>query len=210
VKIAILGAESTGKSTLSHGLAAALTQAGSPATAVNEYLREWCLANNRTPLPAEQAAIAREQARRIDAASGIVVADTTPLMTAIYSDVLFADVSLYPMALAHLASFTHVLVTALDLPWVADGFLRDGPAGQSAIHQRLQAVLEEHNIAHAMVYGRGEQRLRAARAAVMPANEAVDAADAQARTYQRWISGCEKCSDSACEHTLFKSLTTGL
>ena len=206
MKIAILGAESTGKSTLSDGLAQALTEAGSAATAVDEYLREWCLVHKRTPRAAEQAAIAYEQARRVDTATGIVVADTTPLMTAVYSDVLFADGSLYPMALAHLASFTHVLVTALDLPWVADGYLRDGPAGQSAIHERLKAVLEQNNIAHAMVYGRGEQRLRAAWAAVMPQTEG---ADAESRTYQRWMSGCEKCSDPACEHKLFQGLTTG-
>jgi hypothetical protein len=29
------------------------------------------------------------------------VADTTPLMTAIYSDMLFDDTSLYPFALEH-------------------------------------------------------------------------------------------------------------
>ena len=46
--------------------------------------------------------IAREHARRIDAAAArpgldVLVCDTTPLMVAVYSDLLFDDRSLEPM-----------------------------------------------------------------------------------------------------------------
>jgi nicotinamide riboside kinase len=203
MKIAVLGAESTGKSTLCHNLAKALTQAGRPAYVVDEYLREWCLNQQRTPRADEQASIAEEQMRRIESISGIAVADTTSLMTAIYSDVLFSDDSLFPQALGHLKSFSHVLVTALDLPWVADSYFRDGPASQLAVHQRLQAVLDEHHIAYAMVYGKGAQRLQAAWQAVMPTEQDTEAAS---RSYHRWAASCEKCSDPECEHRLFKGL----
>jgi hypothetical protein len=78
--------------------------------------------------------IATEQARAVEQAPpGWVVADTTPLMTAVYSHMLFDDDSLYPMALAHQALYDSTLVTGLDLPWVADGLQRDGPHAREPV-----------------------------------------------------------------------------
>lgn len=207
MRIAILGAESTGKSTLCHSLAARMRETGADVTVVGEYLREWCAEMMRTPLPQEQGGIALEQIRRIDTVrSPTVVADTTALMTAIYSDVLFQDDSLYPLAIEDIRRFQHVLVTATDLPWIADGFFRDSPQGQQAIHLRLQAVLRNHEIAYSMVYGNGEQRTQAAIAAIMPSQ---CSANADSETYNRWMARCEKCSDASCEHRLFRELTDG-
>jgi nicotinamide riboside kinase len=205
MKIAILGAESTGKSTLCHALAASMREAGSDVVVVDEYLREWCATMMRTPQPQEQAAIARTQTQRIDAMqSATVIADTTALMTAIYSDILFQDPGLYPFGIEDLRSFHHVLVTATDLPWVADSFFRDSPHGQQAIHLRLQEVLRDHGIAYSMVYGSGGQRTRAALALVMPSQFS---SHADSETYNRWMARCEKCSDARCEHSLFRELT---
>jgi len=167
MKIAILGAECTGKTTLRRGLEEALSNAG------------W---------------------------HDVVVDDNTPLMTAIDRDLLHADASQYPAALAHMQTFTHVLVTALDLPWAAGDNRDEGSSQQSAIHQRVHEVLRLHNMAYAMVYGRGEQRLQTAISAVIPS---AGESQAEARSYQRWLSGCEKCSDPVCEHRLFQGLTTG-
>jgi len=101
-RIAIVGAESTGKTQLAHALAQHIAEAsGLRARAVGETLREWCDRAGRTPRADEQRAIAEEQARRIDAAAAeveVVVADTTPLMTAVYSELLFADRSLHAAA----------------------------------------------------------------------------------------------------------------
>ncbi|HEX3140091.1 MAG TPA: ATP-binding protein, partial [Rhizobacter sp.] len=92
--IAIVGAESTGKTTLTQQLAQSLRNQGHTVAWVGEYLREFCERNARTPQAHEQQAIADEQARRIaEAASShdLVVADTTALMIAVYSDMLFDD-----------------------------------------------------------------------------------------------------------------------
>ncbi len=208
MKIAVLGAESTGKSTLVQSLTQALQAAGTPCIAISEFLREWCDLHQRTPRPDEQARIAHEQTRRIGAASGpVVVTDTTALITAIYSDLLFQDTSLYPDALDDLRTFTHVLVTGLDLPWVADGHQRDSPEGQQAFHQRLQSVLQEHNIRYSMVWGTGPLRLEAALRIVHPDHKADDGQAAE--QYARWLGRCEKCSDATCEHQLFRSLLAG-
>src|SRR3989338_7643191 len=87
--IAIVGAESTGKTTLAAGLTQALQAEGVSAVMVPEFLREFCDEHGRTPFPHEQLAIAREQTRRIVQSAqqhAVVVADTTALMTAVYSD----------------------------------------------------------------------------------------------------------------------------
>ena len=96
--VALLGAESTGKTTLAAEIGAALAARGLRVAVVGEALREFCDANARTPRRDEQAAIAAAQSARIDAAAArheIVVADTSALMIAVYSDFVFADASLY-------------------------------------------------------------------------------------------------------------------
>ena len=85
--IAIVGAESTGKTTLAAALAMRLAaETGRRVAWVPELLREWCEHSGRTPLIHEQASILRAQHERIDAAAAshdIVVCDTTALMTAV-------------------------------------------------------------------------------------------------------------------------------
>ena len=73
--IALLDAESTGKTELARALTQRLQERGIATTMVGEYLREWCNREGRTPRPDEQHAIADEQTRRIDAAAatGVVV-----------------------------------------------------------------------------------------------------------------------------------------
>ena len=80
MKVALLGAESTGKTTLARDLAAWFTARGRSAIAVPEALRDWCEREGRTPRPEEQMGIAQEQERRVDEAAlkaEIVIADTT-------------------------------------------------------------------------------------------------------------------------------------
>src|ERR1700748_2264192 len=96
LRIAIVGAESTGKSELARALAPRLSEEfGLACAVVGEHLREWCDVHARTPRADEQLAIADEQQRRIDAAAAsgvdLVLCDTTPVMIAVYSELLFAD-----------------------------------------------------------------------------------------------------------------------
>jgi nicotinamide riboside kinase len=204
MRIAILGAECTGKTQLAHALAHHL-QATHPAVSlVSEYLREWCEAHGRTPRADEQAAIAQVQMDRMLAqpASGIVLCDTAPLMTAIYSDVLLADPSLYPSALEMHQAFDLTLVTGLDIPWVADGIQRDGERVRAQVDQRLREVLQRHGIHFSTVYGKGDVRTQCAL-------QAIDYALGTPRpggTATHWKWNCEKCSDPQCEHRLFSAL----
>ena len=61
------------------------------------------------------------------APSAWLIADTTPLMTAIYSQQVFGDDALLAEGLAFQRLQVDVtLLLGLDLPWVPDGLQRDG------------------------------------------------------------------------------------
>jgi nicotinamide riboside kinase len=163
--VAILGAESTGKTTLSQQLAMTLSQLGYAVLVVEEYLREFCEREGRTPQRNEQLLIASEQTRRIEAAAQtaeLVIADTTALMTAVYSDWIYQDLTLYPTAILAHCTYALTLVTATDLPWVADGLQRDGPQVCEPISRLVNQVLSRHRIAYYTVSGVGPRRIQSA------------------------------------------------
>jgi len=202
--IAIVGAESTGKSQLAEDLRAALAATGRRVARVDEYLREFCDRLGRTPHQDEQAGIAAEQTRRIAAAADshdIVLADTTALMTAVYSQWVFDDRSLYGLALQAHRRCDLTLLTALDMPWQADGWQRDGAHVREPVDNLVRAALQGHGTAYSVIGGLGPRRLAAAWAATQRARgEAPGAAGLS--TAQRWHWVCERCGDADCERHL--------
>lgn len=215
-RIAIVGAESTGKSWLTQALAEVIRLRGHAVHTVDEVLRAWCDREGRTPHPHEQLGIAQAQAQAVEQAKqqgahGWVISDTTPVMTAVYSHMLFDDESLYPMALAHQAHYDLTLVTGLDLPWVADGLQRDGPHVRGPVDTLVRQALERGGITYRVVYGQGQQRLNNALLALglpgeddtaLQLREQAQFAINQGRT----VWQCNECSDPDCEHKLFTGL----
>ena len=195
--VALLGAESTGKTTLAQDLAAGLAAPGTRTAWVGEALREWCDHAGRTPQVHEQRAIADEQTRRIDAAAAshdLVVADTTALMVAVYSEQVFGDRSLLAEAAARQRGYGLTLLTALDLPWVADGLQRDGPQVRAPVDASLRRALLQAGAPFSVVSGSGAARLQCALAAVATARRPpIDAGT------PRWRHWCARCGDPECE-----------
>ncbi|MCY7314546.1 MAG: ATP-binding protein [Rubrivivax sp.] len=171
--IALVGAESTGKTVLAQALATRLVAAtGRRVAWVPELLREWCARNGRTPQAHEQASILRAQHERIDAAAAshdIVVCDTTALMTAVYSRFVFGDRSLDERAaLLHQRRIALTLLMAFDLPWVPDGLQRDGPQVREPVDTLLRSLMQTSGIGFSVISGSGPARLEAALAACAP------------------------------------------
>lgn len=197
--IAIVGAESTGKTMLAQALADRLRAAWVP-----EVLREWCDREGRTPRIDEQRAIGAEQQRRIETAADvheIVFADTAPLMTAVYSDLVFGDRSLYDEALAwHARRVSATLLTGLDLPWQADGLMRDGPQVRTPVDRHVRDALAARGIPFGVVYGRGELRTEAALAALRPLLPTAQERAGQPLRMRR----CLECVDPDCEQALHR------
>jgi nicotinamide riboside kinase len=207
VKVALLGAESTGKSELAKQLVQHFQSQGNVVQLIPEYLRTWCDVHQRTPRQDEQLTIATEHVRQIEAASieaseiAILLADTTALTVAVYSDLLFNDTSLYDMALAHQRCFDATLLMGLDLPWVADGIQRDGAHMREPVDTALRAALARGNIDFQVVYGAGETRLQHALRCL---NTRFETSEKQPQRLRNWV--CERCSDPVCEHRLFRDL----
>lgn len=215
--IAILGAESTGKSDLAAALAPQLTTlTGCRTTWVPELLREWCDTHGRTPRADEQAAIAQGQEQRISAAAAthdIVLCDTTALMTAVYSRYVFGDRSLDDWAVAQHRRCAWTLVTALDLPWQPDGLQRDGPHAREPVDSLLREMLVAQGLPWSLVTGLGTKRVECAIDALTPVlrRRAMAGAGLFTRLAEReaaepaWTWVCETCDVPECEHALLRS-----
>ena len=130
-----------------------------------------------------------------------MIADTTALMTAVYSDFLFDDQSLYVEALAAQAQYDLTLLMGLDMPWVADGLQRDGPHVRDKVDDLIRQALQTVNLAVPTIYGLGDARLQAALAMVLQAISASEQQTAPSRT--NWQHFCDCCGDGACEQKLF-------
>lgn len=210
--IGVVGAESTGKTLLVKELARTLRERGLQVVAVPEALRLFCDREGRTPRVDEQQAIANEQTRRIAAATqrgAIVLADTTALMTAVYSEIIFGDCSLHAQALLDHARCDLTLLTALDLPWVPDGIIRDGPQVREAVDTCLRRLLQEGGVPHALVMGKGLRRQANALSCIEHLLGEPARRQRQAGA-SRWRWFCDNCDDGECEqHWLTRAVSSG-
>jgi HTH-type transcriptional regulator, transcriptional repressor of NAD biosynthesis genes len=209
--VTLLGGESTGKTSLAQALCERLNSQGVSAHLVPEHLRWWCEMQGRAPHAEEQAGLARTQGRLIEEAAAredlqVVLADTTPLVIAAYSELYFTDMSLLPEARDWQRRVDLTLLTGLDLPWVSDGFFRESEAIRDATDAVLRRELQLAGIAFQTIYGQGparlEQALRVLGRALRLDLVAPNPAWSQGR--RPWT--CEKCSDPDCEHRLFSGL----
>jgi len=157
-RIAILGAESSGKSTLAAALAEHYGTVWVP-----EYLREFVDAHARVPREEDQYGIGLTQIMREDAAAlraaRFLFCDTTPLMTALYSKVYWGRVDAQLAALDAVHDYAVTLVTAPDGPWVPDGLQRESEAVRQSVHALVLAQLSARGIAHTVVAGDPFQRM---------------------------------------------------
>jgi nicotinamide riboside kinase len=159
--ICIIGAESTGKTSLARALAHEFH-----VPWVAEYLREFCDAHARTPTREEQQQIVDIQvARENDALKSatlaqrpVVICDTAPLLTAIYSEYVFGDTSLYPQAHALHSRYAHTLLLTPDIQWQPDGIQRDGEHVRDAIHTLIEKHLRSISAPYTSINGDGHAR----------------------------------------------------
>jgi hypothetical protein len=151
-----------------------------------------------------------------------VIADTTALMTAVYSDYIFQDKSLYDFALEYQSQFDATLLMGLDVAWVADGLQRDGKHVREPVDNLLRQAMSQANIDFKVVYGQGQARVNAAMMALQDslppelksllASLALSDTQLQRENNQfglnqgRTVWRCDLCSDADCEHKLFSDL----
>lgn len=167
--ICIIGAESTGKTTLAQALA---VQFDCPW--VPEYLRAFCESRGRTPTQHEQSLILETQVINVMSTQvraqqrkcPFVFCDTAPLLTAIYGDFVFGDQSLYARARELHSRYALTLLLAPDIPWVADGMQRDGAHVRRPITNVIERELAAVGARVNRISGHGSDRIRVAMQAI--------------------------------------------
>lgn len=165
-KIVVIGPESTGKSTLSEALAAALG-----ALWVPEYAREYLEALSRPYTRDDLKMIAMGQLAAEDAlaarATNYLVCDTDLYVIKVWSEHKYGhcdDAIL--QQIAH-RRYDLYLLTDIDIPWQDDP-LREHPApGQRRyFYEIYHNIVEQSGVPFTIVHGSAEQRLQQALAAV--------------------------------------------
>jgi NadR type nicotinamide-nucleotide adenylyltransferase len=163
IRVALIGPESTGKSTLAGGLAAHYG-----TFAVPEYGRIYCEIFGNSCDAEDLRAILRGQLLLEEAgtrkAREILILDTDAVMTAIWSDVLLGT---------RLAEFDHVpvadlyLIADIDVPFAADAIRYfPGDDDRQRMLAMCKAELERRNLPFVVIRGDRDARLAAAITAI--------------------------------------------
>ena len=166
--VAILGAESTGKTTLCRDLAAHF---GSPW--VPEYMRtylqaKWdkeqltCTWDDLLPIAQGQIDLENKlakQAAQLPDNNRYLFCDTSLFELMVYANWYYGDCpkALSQAALAH--HYDTILLTEVDIPWVADD-LRDSPHQRDDISAYFASQLTLHNKTFQRIGGDREERVQ--------------------------------------------------
>lgn len=168
ITVAILGAESTGKTTLCKDLAAHFDSLWVP-----EYMRiflqaKWdnekntCTWDDLLPIAQGQIELENKLAKQTMQNSNkqnYLFCDTTLFELMVYAHWYYGDCpnELTNAALTHHYDF--ILLTEVDIPWVADD-LRDSPHERNSISASFKDQLHQHNKVYRHIGGNREQRVK--------------------------------------------------
>jgi len=165
-RMAIIGAECTGKTTLARALAEHFQTVWVP-----EVARAYLLARGGACTPDDLLIIAREQAGQEEAlarkANRLLICDTDLMTTRLWHERYFGPCPPEIQRLAGERRAHLYLLSAPDVPWVADG-LRDSPHYRQWFHERFQGELSARGLPHSVLTGSLQQRLAAAISHVAP------------------------------------------
>ncbi len=169
-RICVLGAESTGTTTLARDLAAHYGTVWVP-----EYGRIYAEGKYGAPHPEwrsdEFIHIAEQQARMEDQlareADRVLICDTDPLATSVWHERYIGALNAGLVAIARRRRYDMYVLTGDEIPFVQDG-TRDGERIRHAMHRRFEKVLEASGVPHMTARGTREERLKAVTAAIDP------------------------------------------
>lgn len=165
-RIALIGPESTGKTTLAQALAERFNTHWVP-----EYMREYCqklwdeqqlTCRWEDLMPIAQGQMQSENALAAEARE-FLFCDTCLWELVVYAYLYFGDC---PPELEQAALASHydcVFLTDIDVPWVADD-LRDKPQEREKVLTHFKDFLQQNNIAFTILSGPHKQRLHQAEA----------------------------------------------
>ncbi len=158
LKVAIVGPESSGKTTLSRYLAGQLRERCRVAL-VEEYAREYYRERPYLPTADDVLAIAQGQCAAEQAAGDvdIVVCDSTVLTCLVWSEVGFGEVAPELERLWQPDDYALTLLARPDIPWAPDP-LRSHPDSRDDLLERYRRYLASTTGRCVEIYGEAGQR----------------------------------------------------
>ena len=158
-KIAIVGPESTGKSTIAKFLAEEFQTIYVP-----EYARYYCQNLNKQytlqdELNMFHGQVALEEALVSVTKKDILICDTTFLTVKIWCDHLFNETPKVVIDKINTAHYDLYLLMDIDLPW-EDDVLRDFPKERNHFMQVWEKELKAINGNYQIISGQGDERLQ--------------------------------------------------
>jgi NadR type nicotinamide-nucleotide adenylyltransferase len=164
IKIAIVGPESTGKSTMSSFLAQHYHTVWVP-----EYAREYCDALTEPPTWQDEinmfhGQIALEN-QLLPQANRILICDTTFITVKIWSDQMFGQAPQQVLDELTHHHYDYYLLLNIDLPWEDDP-LRDFPNMREHFMQIWHKELQALNASYIVISGLGDERYQQAITAI--------------------------------------------
>ncbi len=158
LRIVLIGAECTGKTTLAAALGEAFDEPFSP-----EYVRLYVNQLNRPLNIDDLDPIAHGQRHTEDQAFAearrFVFHDTNLLSTLIYARHYFAAQQDWLETLFQSRPYHHYFLCEPDFPWVADPGQREGPHTRSALQEIFRQELISRNLPHTPVTGPLPERI---------------------------------------------------
>jgi NadR type nicotinamide-nucleotide adenylyltransferase len=150
-KIAIIGPESTGKSTLSKSLAEYFNEPFVPEYG-RKYLEENGPAYNQSDLLAISKGMVIWEAKMSFIAKNLLFCDTDLIMMKVWYEVKYGEC--HPWILNQLKSnpYDYYLLCAPDLPWQEDP-LRENPNMRDELFERYHDELVDSNIDYSVISG---------------------------------------------------------
>lgn len=165
LRVAIVGPESCGKSTLAQALQVRLERCGVAAVRVDEYARAYYAQREYRPCLQDVIAIARGQlvAERNGALlhPRVLLCDSTVLTCAVWADVAFGVSVAEFAAQFDSPGYDLTLLACPDIPWAADP-LRTHPHARNELLQRYRVALAAAGVAAVEIRGEGLARERLA------------------------------------------------
>lgn len=156
-RIAIIGPESTGKSTLSEDLARHFSSVWVP-----EYAREYLENLGRDYAESDLLEIAKGQValedKRAEEANGLLFCDTTLVVVKVWSEHKYGRCHPWILKEAERRFYDYFLLTDIDMPWEPDP-LREHPHMREYFFNVYRNYLEGNRFPYLKVVGNRQERL---------------------------------------------------
>ncbi len=156
-RVCLLGAESTGKTTLAQALAKHFSTVWVPEYA-REYLESkkgFCELMDIIPIAEGQVALEDSLAQH---ANRLLICDTNLIATMVWSEHYFSFCPAEILDMVNERKYDFYLVPDIDLPWIDDG-LRDSPGHRDWFHNRFLSEVQHREVPYAILSGAFQKRL---------------------------------------------------